>query len=246
MGRVTRAFALRLPCVSRARNFPKGCGMISLFFLLSSLGATGANVGMLEAVQAAYKKAGDVEAGFTQTYVEKLRGRKRAESGRLWAKADGRVRWQYQKPTVKEFIYDGKVAYFYEPENAQVTVFENFRQSKLSTALRLLVGGGALTETFEVRPCEKFCDLAKPGQAVLALWPRQPLAGVHHVLMMIDKSNHRVAMSVLFDPLGNRTEYRFSNVKFHAEIAEANFHFEKPPGVQELRGTSEGLVPAER
>ncbi len=217
-----------------------------LLLVVTTLSVPAQHTEALKRVQDTYKSAGDIEAGFTQTYIEKLRGKRRAETGQLWAKADGRVRWQYQSPTLKDFVFDGKLAYFYEPENAQVTVFENFRESKLSNALRFLVGSGKLSKTFDVHACKEFCDLAAEGQVVLALWPKQPLPGVDHVLMMIDGKTNRVAMSVLFDPLGNRTEYRFRNVRFHAKVDEANFQFETPEGVQELRGTSQGLAPSSR
>ena len=60
---------------------------------------------VLADVRAAYLGAGDIEAEFTQVNVDQLRGKKRKESGKLWAKKDGRVRWSYLDPVRKDFVY---------------------------------------------------------------------------------------------------------------------------------------------
>ena len=64
----------------------------------------------LDKVQATYKSAGDIEVQFEQVFVDKLRGKRRSEKGKLWAKPDGRVRWSYLDPIRKDFIYEGKTA----------------------------------------------------------------------------------------------------------------------------------------
>ena len=68
----------------------------------------------------------------------------------LWAKPDGRVRWSYLDPVRKDFVFDGEAAYFYEPENAQVTVFERFQDSPLANAVQFLWGQGDIEATFDV------------------------------------------------------------------------------------------------
>ncbi len=198
----------------------------------------------LARVQSTYDNAGDIKASFTQTYVEKLRGKQRSEKGVFWAKEDGRVRWQYQKPTVKEFIFDGQKAYFYEPENAQVTIFDDFQQTDLSNALRFLIGQGNLKERFDVGPCRALCDLVKGNTIVLEMLPKKPMASVDKILMFIDPTSFRVSTSAVFDSLGNRTEYAFSGVQFHAKVSPRNFVFKTPKGVQQLRATQDGLAPA--
>jgi outer membrane lipoprotein carrier protein len=191
-------------------------------------------------VQATYEKAGNLEATFTQTYHEKLRGKTRSESGKLWATTDGRVRWEYREPVKKYFISDGKTAWFYEPENAQVTEFDKFEDSELSSALRFLLGKGKLTERFDVKECEKNCKVASAGEHVVALWPKEKLPGVDHILFVVDPASFRVTKSVVIDPLGNRTEYAFTDVTFGATPKDTLFHFEIPDGVQRLRGTLGG------
>src|SRR5262245_58384914 len=125
-----------------------------MLLLIAVIGAAAPSPeAVVQRVQAVYEKAGDLEADFTQSYVEKLRGKTRVESGHLWAKKDGRVRWEYREPVPKYFVFDGKDAFFYEPENAQVTEFEKFEDSDLSNALRFLLGKGDLAKRFTVAAC---------------------------------------------------------------------------------------------
>jgi outer membrane lipoprotein carrier protein len=192
---------------------------------------------LLNRVQASYQSGGDLTASFKQVFVDKLRGKKREESGTLWAKRDGRVRWSYLSPVRKDFVFDGKSAYFYEPENAQVTVFDRFQDSPLANAVRFLWGQGDLRDTFTVEPCRKDCGLGQPGDVVLELWPKVAIPTVDHSLLVVDPGHNRVKSSVVIDPLGNRTEYTFDKLVFGATIADAKFEFAVPKGVSVLRST---------
>jgi outer membrane lipoprotein carrier protein len=195
---------------------------------------------LLARVQTAYQK-GDLTAAFEQTSVEAVRAKKRTERGRLWAKGDGRVRWTYEQPTVKDFVYDGKAAYLYEPENAQVTVFERFQDSPLWNAVRFLWGqGSGLLETFDVSACDNACPSPEAGEVLLRLVPKKPVAAVARVILGVDASTNLVRRSLVFDTLGNRTEYLFKDVKLGAKVEAKKFEFKMPKGVSVVYASSEG------
>lgn len=210
--------------------------MITACVIAASILAAGPTpLQLLHAVRATYLKAGDIEAKFTQTYIGGLRGKKKQEHGRLWAKQDGRVRWQYEKPEPKFFIYDGTTAYYYEPLNSQVWVYDNFKDSKLATALRFLIGQGDLAEQFNAAPCKTHCGLGHAGEVVLELTPKEVLANIEQVVVVINKKTYQVRSSAMFDSLGYRTQFEFSDVKFHAKVADQKFVFETPAGVHVLK-----------
>jgi outer membrane lipoprotein carrier protein len=199
----------------------------------------GKAAGILERVQATYESAGDIEARFEQVFVDQLRGKRRSEKGMLWAKPDGRVRWSYLDPIRKDFIYDGTTAYFYEPENAQVTVFERFQDSPLASAVQFLWGQGDIRASFTVETCKKQCDIGEPGDIILALWPKQEIPTVDHSLLAVDPKTYRVRRSFVYDPLGNHTEYRFDDIRFGANVTDRRFDFEVPKGANVLRSTAD-------
>ena len=182
-------------------------------------------------LQARYVK-GDLTGQFRQIYVDKLRGKTQTESGTLWVAKDGRVRWSYLQPELKDFVYDGKTAYFYEPANGQVTVFENFDDSQLSTAVQFLWGKGDVAARFEIKPCAALCA---PGRdTVVELTPKKPIPQVALVALVIDKTG-LLRRTITLDPLGNRTEYQFEQLQFGAVIDAAKFTFVVPAGVAVMK-----------
>lgn len=195
----------------------------------------------IQDVQTTYGKAGNIHARFEHGYFEQLRGRTKTEFGELWATPEGRIRWKYTKPERKDFVFDGKTAYFYEPQKAQVTVYESFDQSPLASAVRMLVGQGDLLGTFNVAPCSGKCDPGEPGDIVALLTPKKPLANIDHALLAIDATSRRVRAVVIIDALKNRTTYRFNDVTFQATVDAAKFAFTIPAGVQEIRAGDGGL-----
>ena len=192
---------------------------------------------LVERVQATYDSKADISASFTQTYMDSLRGSQREESGRLWAKSDGRVRWTYVKPVRKDFVYNGEVAYFYEPESAQVTVFEDFQQSQVSQALRFLWGQGDLRESFEIQACTVECRRAKAGETVLVLWTKTPIATVDKILLVVEEASATVARSVVLDPLGNETTYTLADFDKTKVLDQRLFDFQIPEGISVLKAS---------
>lgn len=190
---------------------------------------------VLTEVKDVYKEGGDFEASFSHVYVDKLRGKRREETGKLWATRDGKVRWSYLVPIRKDFVFDGSNAYFYEPDNTQVTIYESFRDSPLAQAMSFLWGQGDLRKVFDLKFCAKGCDAYLPGAIIIELWPKADLPTVDHSLLVVDPKTHRVRKSVVFDPLGNRTEYSLTDLNFGANVKAAKFDFKVPKGVSVIR-----------
>ena len=193
---------------------------------------------LLKRVQKHYRQAGDFQMSFSQIFVEKVRGKKREASGVIWAKADGRVRWEYRSPEAKYFFYDGQSAFFYEPQSTQVTTFENFRDSRLYEALRFVLGQEDYAASFDAQRCTVGCDYGEASDITLRLIPREPLGTVDHVLLSIIPDKHRIRVSVVIDSQGNRTEYRFSAFQSGLTHQDSRFQFIIPEGVQIIDGTA--------
>src|SRR5579859_4770727 len=68
-------------------------------------------------VDAHYNHLRSLEAEFTEVY--RGSGMERTETGTLWLKKPGKMRWEYRSPREKLFVSDGKDAWFYIPEDRQ-------------------------------------------------------------------------------------------------------------------------------
>src|ERR1700752_5489549 len=69
------------------------------------------------AVDAHYNHLRSLQAEFTE--VDRGLGMERTESGTLWLKKPGKMRWEYRSPKEKLFLSDGQNAWFYVPGDRQ-------------------------------------------------------------------------------------------------------------------------------
>ena len=72
-------------------------------------------------------------------FVETFRGAgmDRTESGTLWIRRPGNMRWEYRQPRAKLFITDGKTAWFYAPGDRQARRTDRKSTRLNSSHLRL-------------------------------------------------------------------------------------------------------------
>lgn len=74
---------------------------------------------VLGRVEKRYNSAKTIQVPFEQAYVVQGRPR-RSESGTLYLRKPGRMRWDYSNPAGKIFLSDGKHIYFYSPSTNRV------------------------------------------------------------------------------------------------------------------------------
>ena len=168
-------------------------------------------------------------ARFEQTYRSGLLGRALVERGVVSIKQPGRMRWEYQDPEEKLFISDGETFYFYVPEDEQVIVQEQDEQRSL--AARLLFGRGGLLEEFEATLEEPF----EEGVLRVRLTPRRDDAELERAYVDVDPSG-AVRSITIEDIQGNRTRFRFEELKENTGLKDELFRFEVPSGVEVIRG----------
>lgn len=195
----------------------------------------------IEQIQKHYSQRGDMKASFEQIYQDAMTQQQRVEQGCVFVKQDGRLRFTYLKPERKDFIFDGNRAYFYEPENAQVTVFDHFARSPAMEAMHWLFGQGHLGGLFVVRACDanvlasEHCPKPEPFQTQLCLFPSSPQPSVQQIILHVERKNMQISQAILLDALNNQTIYRLHNVTFGKLQDDVHFDFTIPPGVSLLQ-----------
>ena len=89
-----------------------------LGFCLAQANASASDLRTLaRAVDDHYNHLRSLQAEFTEVY--RGAGADRMESGTLWLKKPGKMRWEYRSPKDKLFLSDGKDAWFYVPGDKQ-------------------------------------------------------------------------------------------------------------------------------
>ena len=189
---------------------------------------------IVEKMQTAYAASEDFQATFVQSTAHKMfAGRLERSYGVVKFRKGGLMRWEYQRPENKLFIYDGKTLWVYEPEVPQVFA-GTADAERLRRALAFLTGEGKILNEYNV----KLLDAKKfkfTQGAVLGLTPKDPKSPFKRIELYVDTSTFRVSRSVVVDHEKNRNRIDFKNTKIGVGIPASAFSFTPPTGVPVLR-----------
>ena len=96
----------------------KVCTLLLIAAVAACAGDT-ATQHLLKGVEGRYNRAQTLEIRFAETYSGLGRG-PRTETGVLYLRKPGRMRWEYTQPAGKLFVSDGKQVYLYLPDENRV------------------------------------------------------------------------------------------------------------------------------
>jgi outer membrane lipoprotein carrier protein len=188
-----------------------------------------------------YRQPRTLQAVFLERYSEGQK-QERVESGTVYFRRPGQMRWEYDSPEKKLFLVDGKTTWFYVPYDHTVTKAPVKESSDWRTPLALLTGKADLS-----RLCSQI-DLINQsgipsGHAVLRCLPKQSKnlsEGNEYteVLLEVDTSSGELARIDVRQPGGIELEYRFGNWQSDIPLAGDFFHFQVPVGVAIVDGAS--------
>ncbi len=191
------------------------------------------------AVDRRYNALRSMRAEFTEIY--RGGGLERAESGTLWLKRPGKMRWEYRRPREKLFLADGKTAWFYVPGERQARKAPLKKLDDLRSPLRYLLG--------KTRLAKEFDDLAVAGDVAPLTRGNVMLRGAPHgmadrvtsVLLEITPAS-RIARLVIEEVDGATTEFRFADTAENVVVSEDQFRLSLPPDVEVVE-SAEQLEP---
>ncbi len=189
------------------------------------------------AVDRQYNAMQSLQADFTEIYAGP--GMNRTESGTLWLKRPGKMRWDYRQPRSKLFLTNGRDAWFYVPGERQARKMPVKKLDDLRSPLRYQLGKTKLQKEFEGLSLAPDARPLNPGDVVLRGVPKGMKDRINQVLLEISP-NKEIDRIVIEEADGSTTEFRFQNQKRNGEISEQHFHFTPPPGVETIEVTELG------
>jgi outer membrane lipoprotein carrier protein len=208
--------------------------MIAALLLVSAASAAAPDLqSVAKAVGEHYNHLRSLQAEFTETY--RGSGMDRTESGTLWLKKPGKMRWEYRSPRDKLFLSDGKDAWFYLPADKQARKTPVRKLEDLRSPLGFLLGKTRLEKELQGLGFASDLTPETPGNMMLRGVPKRMADRVNQVLLEITPDN-RINRIVIDEVDGSTTEYRFSEQKENVGIGDERFHFTPPPGVETIDG----------
>jgi outer membrane lipoprotein carrier protein len=159
----------------------------------------------------------------------------RTESGTVWLKKPGKMRWEYRSPRDKLFLSDGKDAWFYVPGERQVRRTAVKKLDDLRSPLAFLLGKTKLEK--ELQGLSLAPDVAPlaTGDWVLRGVPKSLADRVSQVLLEITPE-HWIGRILIEEVDGSTTDYRFTNQRENVDIPDRQFQFAVPDGVEVIDG----------
>jgi outer membrane lipoprotein carrier protein len=186
-----------------------------------------------QAVDERYNHLRSLQTDFTEIYQGA--GTERTESGTLWLKKPGKMRWEYRSPREKLFLSDGKDAWFYVPGERQVRRTAVKKLDDLRSPLAFLLGKTKLEK--ELQGLSLAPDVAplSAGDVVLRGVPKSLGDRVSQVLLEITPE-HWIRRILIEEVDGSVTEYRFTNQRENVAVPDQRFQFAVPDGVEVVDG----------
>jgi outer membrane lipoprotein carrier protein len=206
---------------------------------------------VVAALEQGYVALNDVQADFSQRTAIASIKKEQLGSGTLYikkpARASAMFRFNYDKPK-QQIVSNGKLVWFYMPENKQVIVIDalNLFDVQNGITLNYLTGMDHVSKDFTA--CFAGNGRDKKGNYILELIPRkqnrtiaklQITVAARAVEQFIKDGHARdpfpIISSVVYDSSGNRTAIEFSRIKTNRGIKSSLFNFKTPSGVDVIK-----------
>jgi outer membrane lipoprotein carrier protein len=183
-------------------------------------------------IDARYNGMKSLRADFTEIYSGG--GIRRSESGTLWIKKPGKMRWDYVSPQKKIFVTDGATAWFYVPGERQARRTSLKKLDDLRSPLRYLLGRSKLNKELRGLSLAPDVKAETAGDVVLRGIPAGMEDRIAQLLLESDGQGYlrRIVMEELD---GSRTEFRLENQQENIPAPDADFSFRPPAGVEVLQ-----------
>ena len=185
------------------------------------------------AVDAHYNHLHSLQAEFTELY--RGSGIDRTESGTMWLKKPGKMRWEYRSPREKLFVSNGKDAWFYVPDDRQAHKESAKKLEDVRSPLAFLLGKTKLQKELRGLSLAPDIEPLTAGDTVLRGVPIGFEDQLSEIVLEIGPDN-RIVRIILVGVDGTTTEYRFIDQKEDVAVADSRFDFRAPAGTEVVEG----------
>lgn len=181
----------------------------------------------LRKVENRYNNIRTLQLDFEQTLFYKVQpSAKRTESGVLYLRKPGRMRWEYKRPQEKLFLSDGKDVYYYSSAANRVEKSKLKETDDMRAPLAFLIGRLDFQRDFrEYR-------IRQEGDARwITAMPKSDKAPYREVQFLL-MSDYRIAQLRVLGQDESVMDFRFQNEKQNPPLNDSLFVFQAPKGVE--------------
>lgn len=193
---------------------------------------------LLEAVELRYNAAKTLQVSFRETYSGPGRGQQ-TESGDLYLRKPGKMRWEYKTPAGKLFLSDGKEVYFFNPATNRAEKMKLRETEDMRAPLAFLLGKLNFSKdfkTFELRN--------KDNEATITAVPKSDKLPYKQVAFTVNPiKGYAISKLVVTSQDNALLTFAFGEEVVNPAISDKTFRFQLPPGAQWADLTQTGAQP---
>jgi outer membrane lipoprotein carrier protein len=189
------------------------------------------------ALQKKYDAIKDFSADFSHTYEGGVLHKQITERGHLLVKKPGKMRWDYSTPETKQFVSDGLKMYSYIPQDKQVIVATVPPDEDAPTPTLFLAGKGNVTRDFTPSLVETPAGMPA-GSRALKLVPKSRQRDYDWLVLVLDPGSLALRGLLTVDAQGGKSSFSFTNLKENVGLADKEFAFKIPRGVDVVTAPS--------
>lgn len=181
---------------------------------------------LLGAVQSRYNSARTLQVTFQESYTGAA-GRRQVESGELYLRKPGRMRWDYKSPAGKLFLSDGKQVYFYNPTTNRAEKTKLRETEDMRAPLAFLLGKLDFEKDFR-----DFQLKNETGQiATVIAIPKSDKLPYKEVQFTVNPIQGYQIQRLLITAQDNAIlAFHFANEQLNPDLNDKLFRFELPKG----------------
>jgi len=192
---------------------------------------------LAHALQKKYDTIKDFSADFVHAYEGGVLRKQITERGHLLVKKPGKMRWDYTSPEQKQFVSDGVKMYSYIPQDKQVIVSTIPPEDEATTPTLFLAGKGNLVRDFTASITDAPKGMPADTRA-LKLVPKVRQKDYDWLVLVVDPNTLDFRGLVTVDAQGGISTFSFANLKVNVGVADKEFTFKVPRGVDVVIASS--------
>lgn len=177
-------------------------------------------------LEKALKAAGTLQARFEQFHYSTSVSAPLRERGELYFQRPDRMRWEYNDPQDKVFLFKNGVIEMYIPEEKTLTRSRVDPETYESDILGILLGVRSFAETYVIVNNPFPTDAERVRQ--IRLTPREE-GEFSHILLEIDERTWLLRRAIFLEWAGNKREFIFSRVRTNVRLSPRIFELKVPP-----------------
>jgi len=195
-------------------------------FAVSALGADVDLSRVLKEIEGRYNSVRTLEMDFGLTYIAPNKAR-RTESGRLFLRKPGRMRWQYVKPDGKLYISDGTDYWYYSPISRRAEKMKLKEATDLQAPMAFLIGKLDFKRDFDRFLVKKEADLVH-----ITAYPKNPDKAPYREVSFLAGTDARIQQLTVRGQDASVMEFRFDNELRNPPQKDSLYVFVPPEGVE--------------